>query len=239
MAVALHAAADDAAVEHIEGGEQGGRAMALVVMGHGGALARFERQPGLTAVEGLDLALLIDRQHDRVGRRVHVQPDDVAQLVGERRIAGALEGSNAVGLQAVRPPDPLHRAEPDTDRPPAAPMGCLARRLGAGQRHHPFHRLARQRRLAGNARLLAQQAVHPGFRKAPLPAPHRRTPARRATSRTGNRSAEKRIIRARSTCLCRRLRSPAIAARRARSSAFTTMQTSWAMPQESHGTSPL
>ena len=147
-------------------------------MGHGAARAGLERQPGLTAIEGLDLALLVDRQHHRVGRRVHVEPADVAQLVGERRIAGALEGSNAMGLQAVRLPDPLHRAEPDTDRSghrPAAPMGGFARRRGAGQRHHPFHRRAGQRRLAGDARLLAQQAVHTGFRKASLPAPHRRT----------------------------------------------------------------
>jgi hypothetical protein len=33
MAVALHAAADDSVVEHAEGGEQGGGAMPLVVMG--------------------------------------------------------------------------------------------------------------------------------------------------------------------------------------------------------------
>ena len=35
MPVALHAAADDRAVQHVEGGEQGRRAVALVVVGHG------------------------------------------------------------------------------------------------------------------------------------------------------------------------------------------------------------
>ena len=35
VAVVLHAAADDGAVEHAEGGEQGGGAVPLVVMGHG------------------------------------------------------------------------------------------------------------------------------------------------------------------------------------------------------------
>ena len=34
VAVALHAAPDDLALEHVEGGEQGGRAMPLVVVGH-------------------------------------------------------------------------------------------------------------------------------------------------------------------------------------------------------------
>jgi len=35
VAVALHAAADDGAVEHTERGEQGGRAVPLVIMPHG------------------------------------------------------------------------------------------------------------------------------------------------------------------------------------------------------------
>ena len=34
FAVALHAAADDGAVEHAERGEQGGRAVPLVIVGH-------------------------------------------------------------------------------------------------------------------------------------------------------------------------------------------------------------
>ena len=80
MAVALHAAADDRAVEHVEGGEQRGGAVALVVVGHGAGAALLHRQAGLGAVERLDLALLVDRQHDRMGRRIDIEPDDVAQL---------------------------------------------------------------------------------------------------------------------------------------------------------------
>ena len=60
MPVALHAAADDGAVKHAEGGEQGGGAVPLVVMGHGLAASRLDRQSGLGAVERLDLALLIN-----------------------------------------------------------------------------------------------------------------------------------------------------------------------------------
>ena len=54
---ALHAAPDDLALEHVEGGEQGGRAMPLVVVGHGAKTALFHRQAGLGAVERLDLRL--------------------------------------------------------------------------------------------------------------------------------------------------------------------------------------
>ena len=83
MAVALHAAADHGAVEHVEGGEQGGRAVALVVVGHGAAATGLDRQPGLGAVERLDLAFLVDRQHDRMGRRIEIEADDIDELGGE------------------------------------------------------------------------------------------------------------------------------------------------------------
>ena len=43
-------------------GEQGGRSVSLVVMGHRSGAALLHRQPGLGAVEGLDLALFIDEQ---------------------------------------------------------------------------------------------------------------------------------------------------------------------------------
>ena len=41
VSVALHAATDDRAFEHVESGEQCGRAVALVVMGHCPAAAGF------------------------------------------------------------------------------------------------------------------------------------------------------------------------------------------------------
>src|SRR6476619_3006718 len=60
--VALHVAADDSAVEDVEGGEQRRRAMAFVVVGHGSGAALLHRQAGLGAIKGLDLALLINRE---------------------------------------------------------------------------------------------------------------------------------------------------------------------------------
>ncbi len=105
MPVALHVPADDGAVEHVEGGEQRRRAVALVVVGHGAEPALLHGQAGLGAVERLDLALLVDRQHDGMGRRIDIEADDVAQLVGELRVGGELELPPAVGLQPVRLPD--------------------------------------------------------------------------------------------------------------------------------------
>ena len=46
MAVALHAPADDRALEHVEGGEQRGGAVALVVVGHGPGRPFLIGRPG-------------------------------------------------------------------------------------------------------------------------------------------------------------------------------------------------
>jgi hypothetical protein len=49
MPVAAHALADDLAVEHVERGEQGRRAVPLMIMGHRAAAAALHRQPRLGA----------------------------------------------------------------------------------------------------------------------------------------------------------------------------------------------
>src|SRR5215211_5419886 len=56
---------DDRAVEHVEGGKQGGCAMALVVMGDAFDIAEPHGEHGLGPLEGLDLALLIDAKAPR------------------------------------------------------------------------------------------------------------------------------------------------------------------------------
>ena len=111
VAVTLHAAADHRAVEHAECGEEGGGAVSLVVVCHGLAPAGLYRQPGLRAVERLDLTLFIERQHHRVSRRIEVEPNDVDELGGKAGVARAFEGAQPVRLQLVRPPDALHRAK--------------------------------------------------------------------------------------------------------------------------------
>jgi hypothetical protein len=52
----------------------------LVIMGHGAGAALLHGQAGLGAVERLDLALLVHRQHDRMRRRIDVEADHVLQL---------------------------------------------------------------------------------------------------------------------------------------------------------------
>jgi hypothetical protein len=67
---------------------------------------QHERQDRGAAVEGLDLGLLIDAEHDRGVGRVQIQPNDVSHLVDELRIGGQLERLCQMGLETEGPPDP-------------------------------------------------------------------------------------------------------------------------------------
>ena len=60
MPMAWHTTADHLAIQDVERGEQGGGAVALIVVGHGASPSLLHGQARLGAVEGLDLALLID-----------------------------------------------------------------------------------------------------------------------------------------------------------------------------------
>ena len=99
MAVTLHVAADDGAVEDVEGGEQRRGAVAFVIVGHRPGAARLHRQARLGAVERLDLALLVDREDNGMGGRIDVEANDVLELLGKLRVVRQLERS---GYDAAR-----------------------------------------------------------------------------------------------------------------------------------------
>src|SRR5262245_63448962 len=113
MPVALHVATDDGAIEHIESGKQRGGAMPLVVMGHGAGAARFHRQSRLGAVERLDLAILVDREHDGMGGRIDIEADDVFEFLGKVRIVRQLEGADAMRRKLVGLKNALYRSQTD------------------------------------------------------------------------------------------------------------------------------
>jgi hypothetical protein len=104
VAVPLHAAADDGTVQDIQRREQGGAAVPLVHMPHTAAAPLLEQQARLGAVECLDLAPLIDRQHDRMRRRI-----DVKHLAGVLRIVRQPELAHTVRLQAIAAPNAMHQ----------------------------------------------------------------------------------------------------------------------------------
>jgi hypothetical protein len=171
------------------------------------------------------------RSSSRRCRSIDVQADDGLELGGEIGIGRALEGPDAVQLEIMRGPDPLHRAQGDggvSGHRPAGPVRGFAGRLGTGQRDHPAHRPVAQRRLARLAAGVPELPVDTpasAKRRCQRHTAGRPTPARRATWATLSRSAEPRMIRARATCFWARWRSATIASKPARSSAETTGHT--------------
>jgi hypothetical protein len=82
--VALHAAADHGALEHVASGEQGGGAVALVIVGSWyPALSGLSSRPGWVRSSALDRRLRVDREHDRVLGRGQIEADDVREFGGE------------------------------------------------------------------------------------------------------------------------------------------------------------
>jgi len=119
----------------IEGGEERGRPVPHVVVRPPFGDARHHRQDRLFAVQGLDLAFLVEAENKRpVGRR-EVKADDIAHLVDEQRITRQLEGLATVWLQAERRPHPADRRMREaglsrhrTDRPVRRVRGRGAQR---------------------------------------------------------------------------------------------------------------
>jgi site-specific DNA recombinase len=146
--------AEDCAFEQVDGREQCRGPVALVVVSHGAAAALLERQARLCAIQGLDLALLVDAEHHRLLRWVHVEPDHIGQLLHEPRIAGELEATQQVRLELVLAPDPVHGVgtHPDHSRhAPAAPVGGAVRSAVQGGIDDALDRLGWDRRLAPTA----------------------------------------------------------------------------------------
>ncbi len=62
-------------------------------------MAGGERTVGAGPLQGLDLAPLVDGQHHRMGRRIHVEADDILDLGVESEIARALERAQTMRLE--------------------------------------------------------------------------------------------------------------------------------------------
>jgi hypothetical protein len=125
MAMLLHATTDDCAIQHVEGSKQRGGAVPDVVMCHGAATAFLHGQTRLSAIERLNLALLIDRKDDGMRRGIDVEPDDVSQLGGKLRVIGPLEKT-----RPVRSP---RSAAPDHSSAIGTPRSYLKRARGHGR----------------------------------------------------------------------------------------------------------
>lgn len=142
-------ARDHLAVKVVEGGEQGCRAVPVVVMRRGAYVADPERQPGLGALKRLYLRLLVAAQDDRPLGRREIESDHVPELLLEVRVAGEAEAPGQVRLYPVVAPDAAHGAAGDS-------RGGGARRLGDGSGLPPGAR--RERTLPTSVQFLHYQS---------------------------------------------------------------------------------
>ena len=154
--------------------EQGGDAMPLVIVGHGAGAAFLHRQPRLGAIQRLDLALFIDREHEGVVRRIDIEPDDVLELGCELRIVGQLELTHQMRPQAMHAPYPLHGTDTDPRRlrhRRTGPMVPGRRRSRQCQGDNPLGHFRAQRRDARRPRLVTPKPRRSFVPKPLLPAP--------------------------------------------------------------------
>src|SRR3984893_8994529 len=169
MPMALHAAPDNLALDHVERGKEGCRATALVIMGHRAGAAFLHRQSRLRAVEGLDLRFLVEREHDSVRRRI-----DIGEFFDEAFVLRQFERADAMRREAVRPPNALNRMQADAGglrHGAARPMRRFTGRLGERQIDDALDEVGGQRSLAWRPRLVAQKTVNAFAHEALLPAP--------------------------------------------------------------------
>jgi hypothetical protein len=111
-----------------------------------------------------DLALLVDREDERLVWGVEVKAHDVLDFVDEVLVVRQLEGFHQMRLQPMRLPDLLHAGVADADglgHRAHAPMRSRRRFLVQRLLHHPLDHRRRQRRLAPGARGISPQAGKP------------------------------------------------------------------------------
>ena len=83
MTMAIHARGDDRAAGNVERGEQRRRAVSTWNHGSRFRLGPFSRAGRVGAIERLELALLVDRQNQRVVGRVQIEAHDIGDFLGE------------------------------------------------------------------------------------------------------------------------------------------------------------
>src|ERR1700676_4981909 len=137
MAMAWFALGEHPPVGDVEGGKQCGSSVAVIIMRDAFDIAKSKGQYRLGALKGLDLALLIDAQHQGLVRRIEVQTDDVTHLLDKEGVGGELEAFASVRLHSEESQVALH----------------------AALRHAGFRRQAAHAPVRGGLRLALQDGV--------------------------------------------------------------------------------
>jgi hypothetical protein len=108
MPVTGQATLNDFPRERVESGEQGRCPVSSVFVRLTRRGAFPQRQDRRSSLQSLNAALFVDTQDDRIGRWIHVQPDDIPELINEVRVRAKLEVLNSMRLQIMCAPQPVN-----------------------------------------------------------------------------------------------------------------------------------
>src|SRR5579859_5133048 len=97
MPMPRRAGSDHLPLQNVERGEQWGRSMPLIIVRLSCWPAGPQGKHGLRALQGLNLALLIHAEDDRLIRWVYIEPHNVAHFASKFRIVTEQEGLPSMG----------------------------------------------------------------------------------------------------------------------------------------------
>ena len=176
--MARHTLGNDRSIEHVQRGEERGGSVPLVVVRHGPRPALFHRQARLRPVERLNLALLVDAEHQGVFGGIQIETHHIAHLLIKLRVSTELERADQMWFQAVRMPDALHRGRANSlrfrhrsDAPMCRPLRPF---LESGVYNRPDLGL-RQRRLPSPSRPIPLEPGQSLALEPTAPEQHRRS----------------------------------------------------------------
>jgi hypothetical protein len=148
--------------------------MALVVMAAPGNLTRPHGQHRLAAIEGLDLALFVDAEHDRMLGRRHVKSDDIPHFGNKVGIGRKFERLDPMRLKTKGAPDALHGRGRDSGRLGHAartPMRGILRSAFQGPHNDRLDTVVLNRTRCAGTRLV-MQPIHSLLDKPATPFAH-------------------------------------------------------------------
>jgi len=177
VAMSRHALVDDLAGGDIECCEQRRGAVPLIVVCHRPGASLLQRQARLRSVQGLDLALFVERKDHSAFRRIDVEAHYVSKLLDEVGIGGELEVLDAMRLQAMGPPYARDRRWMNAHllgHQAATPMRRLRRFLLQRLPHDLGLIIGRDPTRPTRTRSIREHALHSTLLKAVEPQRHRR-----------------------------------------------------------------
>ena len=132
VAMSRQAIADDGAIKQAQRREQGRGAVPFIVVCHGPTATLLQWKTRLGAIESVNLAFLVNGEHQRLVRRIEVEPDHVMELLDKLSVAAELERPDEVRLETVPSPDPANGGLAETLGLGHGPRAPVSGRWGSG-----------------------------------------------------------------------------------------------------------